>query len=110
MRPVVSRYGPAAAASGDSTLLSLDYRHYYNIKRVKIVNNTTATITAKMGINGTADANLLFPAVAIPKKQMIDQKCDDNMTDYDTPDTLQINASAAGLSVTVFYDDYMPHL
>lgn len=103
-------YGPANAASGDSTLLTLKEGHKYLIDRVKIVNNSTGKIAVKVGIGGLADPNLIFPAVSIPAKGMVDQKCDDVMDDDQTPDTLQFNATATGTTVTVFGRDNYPRL
>lgn len=103
-------YGPANMASGDSTLLSLTEGHKFLIDRVKIVNNSSGKITVKVGIGGTADANLIFPAVGIPTKGIVDQPCNDIMDDDQTPDTLQVNASGSGATITVFGRDRYPHL
>lgn len=103
-------YGPANAASGDSTILTLPEGRTYLIDRVKIVNNSSSKITMKVGIGGVTDALLIFPAVGIPAKGIVDQKCDDIMDDDQTPDTMQINASASGATITVFGRDRYPHL
>lgn len=101
-------YGPANAASGDATILTLDEGHRYMLTSIKWVNNTTGKITVKAGLNGTADDNLILPATPVPAKGRINERLDDIMDTTD--DTMQINASASGTTVTVYGIDIYPHL
>ena len=102
---VLSRLaGPVNAALGDNTVFTPKERHQGWIRAVKIVNNTTAKITIKVGINATTDDSLIFPAIPVPAKGMVNQETFDVLEDSDS---LLVNASATGSTVTIMgYDRY----
>lgn len=105
--------GPTAAASGDNTAYTPDVSRRVIITRIKVVNNSTAKVTVKIGIGGSADANLIFPEMVIQKKATLDQETFEVLNGEDEEgavDVLYINASATGTTYTIFgYEDY-PHL
>ncbi len=90
--------GPANAASGTSTVLTVTSSHTYTIRNIRYVNNTAAAITVKFGIGGVTDALLIIPAISIPAGGMLNHDCFIVMT---TGETLQINTTATGGTVTV---------
>ena len=100
-------------AAGDNTLLTVSPGHTVIVERFHVVNSTSATkLTAKIGLNASADANLVSPAMTIPGKQMVDQDTFIVMNaDVDSVvvDSLVLNASATGLTVTVYGTDQYPH-
>ena len=105
---VLSRLaGPVNAASGDTTIYTPLERHQGWLRSVKVVNNTTAKITIKVGINATSDDSLIFPAIPVPAKGMVNQETFDVLEDSDS---LIVNASATGTTVTVMGFDRYPHL
>lgn len=57
--------GPVNVGSGSSTIFTGTTGHVYTLKKFKIVNNTAAAIQIKLGIGGTADANLITPNMTI---------------------------------------------
>ncbi len=105
---VLSRLaGPVNAASGDNTIGAPDERHKWWIKSVKIVNNTAAKITIKVGISASTDSSLIFPTVSVPARGMMDIETFDVLSDADS---LVVNASTGGATVTITGFDRYPHL
>lgn len=103
--------GPVAAASGDNTVYTVPDNHRVEITRVKIVNNSAAKVTVKVGINGSSDADLVFPEIGVPAKGMVDQETYDVLKAVDSSiDTLVVNADAVGVTVTVSGIDNHPRL
>lgn len=97
---VLSRLvGPANIASGTSTLFTASASHRYTIKNIRIVNNSTGSLTVKLGIGGVADANLILPAVTLAAGDTLVD--DTNMIVLAAGETLQANASNTGLTITV---------
>ncbi len=105
---VLSRLaGPANAASGDNTVFTPDPGHQGWLQQIKIVNNTAAKITVKVGINASSDASLIMPAIGVPARGMVSQATFDVLNDTDS---LIVNASATGSTVTIMGYDRYPHL
>jgi hypothetical protein len=90
--------GPANIASGTSTIFTGTASHDYTVRSIRIVNNTSAPITVKLGIGGVTDALLILPAIVIPAFDLYHEECLFILTGTDT---LQANASASGLTITV---------
>lgn len=90
--------GPANVASGTSTIYTGTALHTYSIRSIRIVNNGTAVITIKLGIGGVTDAVLILQAIAI---QPGGYYHDDGLFILSGTETLQANASASGLTITV---------
>lgn len=102
-----SAAGPAAAASGDTTIFTVPEGQQYVVTLLTVVGNGSSKVTAKWGLGGTADANLLFPSVAVPGKGQI---VSDAVRYFFENDTLVFNASATGLTYTVDGYAILPHL
>lgn len=102
---VLSRLaGPINAASGDNTVFTPDEGHKGWVLRIVVANNTAAKVTIKIGINSSADANLIFPAIGVPARGTLDRETFHILSDADS---LIVNASATGATVTVSgYDRY----
>ncbi len=99
MADVMSRLaGPANVGSGTSTAFTGTSAHVYSIRSIRYVNNTTGAITIKVGIGGVADANLIVPAITVGAG---DAYHDESLFILAGTDTLQINASATGGTLTV---------
>jgi hypothetical protein len=90
--------GPVAIASGTSTLFTGTAAHTYTIKNIKVVNNSGATVTLKLGIGGVADANLILPTATIDAGGMAEF---DGLLVMSGTETLQAVASATGLTITI---------
>lgn len=106
--PVPKRLaGPVNAASGDNTLLTVDPGHTYEVTRVKIVNNTTAKVTVKIGINDTTDASLVMVPVGVPRQGQVDLPTYEVLNQNDL---LVANATATGTTVTVYGNDRYPRV
>lgn len=90
--------GPVNVALGTSTVFTGTAAHIYTIKHIRVVNGTGGSITLKLGIGGVADANLILPATALG----LGESCEfDGLLVLAGAETLQANASATGLTVTV---------
>lgn len=99
MADILSRIvGPVNVASGTSTLFTGTAAHTYSIKSIRIVNNTAAAITIKLGIGGVADANLILPPEPIDAGGFAEW---DGLLTMTGTETLQANASASGMTITV---------
>lgn len=99
MADVLSRIlGPSNIGSGTNTLFTGTAAHTYTIKHIRIVNNTAAAITLKLGIGGVADANLLLPVTSIDAGGWGEF---DGLIVMSGTETLQSNASATGMTITV---------
>lgn len=99
MADVLSRIaGPANIASGTATAFTGTGAHTYSIRSIRIVNNTSGTVTVKVGIGGVTDAVLIIPAIAIAPG---DAYHDDGLFVLSGTETLQTNASATGTTLTV---------
>lgn len=90
--------GPVNIANGTSTLFTGVAAHVYTIKNITVVNNTGAAITLKLGIGGVADANLILPAVVIGPGESGQF---DGLLVMTGAESLQANASATGLTITM---------
>lgn len=102
-----SAAGPAAAASGDTTIFTVPEGQQYVVTLFTVVGNGSSKVTAKWGIGGSADANLLFPAVGVPGKGQI---VTDAVRYFGELDTLVFNASSTGLTYTIDGYAILPHL
>ncbi len=99
MADLMSRLaGPANVANGTATAFTGTAAHTYSIRSIRIVNNTTGSVTVKVGIGGVTDALLIVPAIAI---QPGDAYHDDGLFILSGTETLQTNASATGCTMTV---------
>lgn len=90
--------GPANVASGTSTVFTGTAAHIYTIKHIRLVNNTASAVTIRLGIGGVADANLILPSVAIGAGEWAEF---DGLLVLTGTETLQANASASGITITV---------
>lgn len=91
--------GPTNIASGTSTLFTGTADHTYTIKMMRIVNPTAAAITVKLGIGGVTDGQLILPATSIDPGGWGES---DDFVILSGAETLQANASATGLTFTMF--------
>lgn len=68
MADTLSRiFGPANVANGTSTVFTGTANHVYSFRDgIRIVNDSTAAISIKLGIGGVADADLIMPSITIP--------------------------------------------
>lgn len=99
MADVLSRLaGPANIASGTSTVFTGTTAHTYTIKHIRIVNPTVGNVIIKLGIGGVADANLILPAASIDAGGFAEF---DGLIVMAGTETLQANASATGMTITV---------
>lgn len=90
--------GPANIASGTSTIFTGTSGHTYTIKTIVIVNDSTGSISIKLGIGGVADANLVLPNVTLGAGE---QANFDGLLVMTGTETLQATTSASGLTITV---------
>ncbi len=90
--------GPANIANGTSTVFTGTGAHTYTIKNIRVVNNTAGSITLKLGIGGVTDALLILPATAIGAGESGEF---DGVLVLAGTETLQANATATGLTITV---------
>lgn len=90
--------GPSNIALGTSVKFTGITAHVYTIKNITIVNPTTTDITVKLGIGGVADANLILPSVVIAAGESGQF---DGLLVMSGTETLQANATATGLTITV---------
>lgn len=96
--------GPTAAVSGDNILYTCPDNHTVVVTRLNVVNSTSSTkVNVKMGLNASTDANLVTPLITVPGRQMVDKDTHVVMhaPDGAGADTLVLNASATGVTVTV---------
>lgn len=92
--------GPAAVASGTSTVFTGTALHTYTIKRVKIANTDTANAkTFQLFIGGSAAANAITPVFTIDAGGMAES---DDFIVLSGAETLQITASGTGLTISVY--------
>jgi hypothetical protein len=90
--------GPVNIASGTSTIFTGTVNHIYTMKNIRIVNNSGGSITVRLGIGGTADANLILPAIAIAAGSFYTE---DTLLALTGTETLQAITTATGLTITV---------
>lgn len=90
--------GPANIANGSSTVFTGTGGHVYTIKEIRIVNNTAAAITVKLGIGGVTDALLIMPTVSVPAGGILRHPC---FVVLSGTETLQATASATGSTLTL---------
>jgi hypothetical protein len=91
--------GPAAAASGTSTLITVPAAHLYTVKKIKVVNTDLVnTKTFQLFINGSAAGNAITPVYTIDAGGYAES---DEFTVLAATDTLQITTSATGLTVSI---------
>lgn len=90
--------GPVNIASGNSVLFTGVVSHTYLFRKIKIVNPTAAVITLKLGIGGIADANLIMPTTSIDAGGWGEG---DDFIVLTGVETLNANASATGLTITI---------
>lgn len=91
--------GPVAVAAGTSTLFTGTAAHVYSIKKILIVNTDAANAkTISLGIGGVAAGNLITPVLTIDAGGFAEF---DGLLTLTGVETLQANASATGLTITV---------
>ncbi len=90
--------GPANAGNGTSTAFTGTTAHTYSIRSIRYVNNTTASITIKIGIGGVTDAVLIIPAIPVAPGAAFH---DSGLFVMSGTETLQINTTATGGTLTV---------
>lgn len=99
MADVLSRIaGPTNVGNGTNTIFTGTTAHTYTIKNIRIVNNTAAAVTVKIGIGGVTDGVLIMPPISIPAGGILNHDCFVVMSGTET---LQTNASATGTTITV---------
>jgi hypothetical protein len=100
MSDILSRIvGPVAVASGTSTLFTGTAAHTYSIKSIRIVNTDASNAkTITLGIGGVAAGNQILPAITIDAGGWAEW---DGLISMSGTETLQANASATGLTITV---------
>lgn len=91
--------GPTNLAGGSSTAFTGTDGHTYTIRSLRIVNNSSATITVKVGIGGVADSQLVVPDVAIPAKGVFR---DGGLIILADTETVMAFTSASGLTLSAF--------
>lgn len=92
--------GPAAAAAGTSTLITVATGHLLTIKKIKIVNTDAVnTKTFQLFINGSAAGNAITPVLTVDAGGYAES---DEFIVLAATDTLQITTSATGLTVSVY--------
>jgi hypothetical protein len=90
--------GPVNLSGSTATYFTGTGGHTYAIRAIRILNNTAAPITVKVGIGGVTDALLIIPAVTIMPGAAWD---DDGLHVLSGTETLQANASATGATLEV---------
>mgnify|MGYP003329154190 FL=1 len=90
--------GPANLASGTSTVFTGTAAHVYTIRSIRIVNNTAAAVTVKLGIGGVTDALLILPPTSIDAGGWAEF---DGVIVLSGTETLQANTTATGTTITV---------
>lgn len=90
--------GPVNVASGTSTIFTGTGGHTYSFRSIRIVNNSAGVLTVKLGIGGVTDALLILPVLSIQPGQFF---VDSGLVILSGTETLQANASATGLTITV---------
>jgi hypothetical protein len=99
MADILSRLaGPTALASGANTVLTVTAAHTYGARSIRVQNNTTATVSFKVGINGIADANLIIPNISLAPGSVYH---DEGLFVLVASDTLNCTTSGTGLTMTV---------
>jgi len=90
--------GPVNLASGTSTVFTGTAAHTYTIRSIRIVNNTAAAVTVKLGIGGVTDALLILPPTSIDAGGWTEF---DGVLVMSGTETLQANTTATGTTITV---------
>lgn len=90
--------GPVNLASGTSTVFTGTTAHIYTIRSIRVVNNTAAAVTVKLGIGGVTDALLVLPPTAIDAGGWGEF---DGVLVMSGTETLQANTTATGTTITV---------
>jgi hypothetical protein len=90
--------GPVNLANGTATAATVPASHTWTLKHIRIVNNTAAAITVKVGIGGVTDAKLFVQAISIPAGETYVENLQITMI---AAETLQANTTATGLTITV---------
>ena len=90
--------GPVNLANGTSTVFTGTSAHTYTFKNIRIVNNTAAAVSVKLGIGGVTDALLIMPPISIPAGGILNHDC---MVVIAGTETLQANTTATGTTITV---------
>ena len=90
--------GPANIASGTSTVFTGTAAHIYTIRSILVVNDSASSVTLKLGINGVTDPDLILPSTAIGVGERLEF---DGLVVLTGTNTLQADASATGLTITV---------
>jgi hypothetical protein len=92
--------GPAAAAAGASTLITVPAGHLYTIKKIKIVNTDVVnTKTFQLFINGAAAGDSITPVYTVDAGGSAESE---EFVILAATDTLRITTSATGLTVSVY--------
>jgi hypothetical protein len=91
--------GPAAAAAGNSTLITVPAGHIHTIKKIRIVNTDAVNSkTFQLFINGAAAGNAITPVLTVDAGGFAES---DETVVLVATDTLQITTSATGLTTSV---------
>jgi hypothetical protein len=90
--------GPVNVANGSTTIFTGVAAHIYTIRNITIVNPTAGTITVKLGVNGITDASLILPSTPLGPGESAQF---DGMLVLTGAETIQANASATGLTITI---------
>lgn len=90
--------GPVNVPNGTGTAFTAVASHTYTLKSIRLVNNTTASITVQMGINGTTNSFLVLAPVSLPTVTQLIHDCFLVMSGTET---LQTSGSLSGVTLTV---------
>jgi len=91
--------GPINVPSGTTTTWFVgSASNRYLIKNIRIVNNSAGAITIKIGIGGVTDPLLILPALTLAAGDTYNDDC---FFCLEGAESIQTNASATGLTMTI---------
>lgn len=90
--------GPTAVGAGNTTLFTVPASQVWTVKTILIINLNAATRTVRLGVNGTADADLITAPVALAQNE---QAVGDFVLSFAAADDLRVNSDGAGVTVTI---------
>ena len=94
--------GPENIGNGNTDVFTGTGGHTYTIRNTRIINNTAAAITVKLGIGATgavADTELILGPVSIPASGgLLNHDCFIVMSGTEN---LKANATATGTTITI---------
>jgi hypothetical protein len=88
--------GPQTASTG--TIGTVPVNHTWILRYIKFLNPTAAAITFKMGIGGTADANLIIQNIIVPAGEAYREYMHVTVL---AAETVQITVTGAGGTILI---------